>query len=105
MNTGARYETSIWIDASPDRVFECRSDTHVLQLTRELEPGMSGDDVAALQTRLNRLGLLAASPNGFYGAQTTAAVESFQTTSSLPITGVADIDTLDALGFDTSGIG
>lgn len=87
------------------RVFECRLDTHVLQLTRELGPGMSGNDVAALQTRLNRLGLLGAPPSGSYGSQTTSAVRGFQASVSLPATGTADVATLSALGFDTGGIG
>ncbi len=87
-----------------ERRFECRFDTHVLQITRELETGMSGTDVAALQTRLIRLDLLDASPSGNYGPQTTQAVADFQTSEGLPVTGLADIATLDALGFDTSGI-
>lgn len=88
-----------------ERTFECRFDTHVLQLTRELGPSMSGNDVAALQTRLLRLGFLGAGVSGQYGASTTAAVASFQASVALPASGFADVATLDALGFDTSAIG
>ena len=87
-----------------DRRIECRSDTHVIQLTRVLHYGDSGDDVEALQTRLIRLELLGVGANGNFGPSTASAVESFQASNALPPTGVADVATLDALGFDTSAI-
>lgn len=86
-----------------ERTIECRLDTHVIQLTRELSQGMAGSDVSALQTRLQRVGLLAA-VDGSFGALTTTAVSTFQSGSGLPVTGVADKATLAALGFDVSGI-
>ncbi|MEQ8438346.1 MAG: peptidoglycan-binding protein [Ilumatobacter fluminis] len=86
------------------RRFECRTDYHVLQLTRELEPGMSGSDVGALQTRLQRLDLFAGAVDNVYGDTTTDAVSAFQDDNDLPVTGIADIDTLDALGFDVSAL-
>ncbi len=88
-----------------DRRIECRQDTHVIQLTRELSTGTSGRDVSALQTRLIRLELLGVGASGYFGSATRAAVEAFQTNESLPVTGVADVVTLEALGFDVSGIG
>lgn len=87
-----------------DRRIECRFDTHVIQLTRELTVGHTGDDVRALQTRLNRLDILLEFANGNFGPATESAVRSFQTSSGLTPSGVADIATLDALGFDTSAI-
>jgi hypothetical protein len=87
-----------------EREVECRSDTHVIQLTRTLELGHSGQDVSALQTRLIRLDQLDAAANGYFGAETEQAVRSFQSTDGLSVTGRADIATLDALGFDTSAI-
>jgi hypothetical protein len=87
-----------------DRRIECRFDTHVIRLTRELRFGDNGDDVRALQTRLVRLGFLTGSASGSFGTVTSAAVQSFQTSESLPPTGAADVATLDALGFDTSGV-
>ena len=92
-------------EVGESRTFECRFDTHVLQVERELSSGMSGDDVAALQTRLIRLELLASGATGFFGPATAQAVGAFQTTASLPSTGVADAATLAALGFDVGGIG
>ncbi|MFP5487122.1 MAG: peptidoglycan-binding protein, partial [Acidimicrobiia bacterium] len=85
-----------------DREIECRYDTHVIQLTRELGPDDTGQDVSALQTRLVRLDHLDASATGFYGPQTEEAVRAFQAAEGLPVTGRADVATLDALGFDTS---
>lgn len=87
-----------------DRRIECRSDTHVIRLTRELELDHSGEDVSALQTRLIRLGHLDDSVTGHFGPSTQQAVAAFQTQEAIPATGRADIATLDALGFDTSGI-
>jgi hypothetical protein len=84
--------------------FECRYDTHVLQLTRELEPSMIGDDVGALQVRLQRLGYFVDPVDDIYGESTAAAVSAFQVAEDLPDTGVADATTLDALGFDTSAL-
>jgi hypothetical protein len=87
-----------------ERRFECRYDTHVLQLTRELGPEMTGDDVGALQIRLQRLGYLVGEVDEIYGESTGAAVSAFQIAEGLPDTGVADATTLDALGFDTSAL-
>jgi hypothetical protein len=87
-----------------DRRIECRSDTHVIQLTRELRVGDTGDDVRALQTRLDRLGFTSGSANGNFGSATESAVRSFQTSSGSDATGVADAATLEALGFDASAV-
>lgn len=86
------------------RRIECRYDTHVIQLTRELRFGDSGDDVRALQTRLGRLGFLAEPTSWNFGPATEAAVRAFQAAAGLAVTGRADVATLDRLGFDVSGI-
>lgn len=91
-------------EIGPERRFECRTDNHVIQLERELGFGMMGDDVRALQTRLIRFDLLDSYATGNFGPLTEAAVELFQVNRSLDVTGFADTATLDALGFDTSGI-
>lgn len=91
-------------EIGPERRFECRNDTHVIQLGRELARGMVGDDVRSLQTRLIRFDLLDAYATGTFGSLTEAGVEAFQASHALGVTGVADIATLQALGFDTSGI-
>lgn len=87
-----------------DRRVECRSDTHVIQLDRVLRYGDNGDDVEALQTRLIRLDLLYLGADGYFGPSTRSAVESFQSANDVAVTGIADVATLDALGFDTSAI-
>ncbi len=86
------------------RRVECRLDSHVIRLARVLGPGDSGDDVEALQTRLVRLGVMAEPVNGWFGPATEAAVRAFQVSESLTADGVADVPTLDALGFDTGGV-
>jgi hypothetical protein len=87
-----------------DRRFECRDDTRVLQLTRELGPDMTGRDVGALQTRLQRLGTFVGDVDDVYGETTSDAVSAYQSDYGLDPTGVADTVTLAAMGFDTSGI-
>ena len=86
-----------------DHHIECRFDTHVIQLTRVLSEGMSGNDVSAFQVRLQRFGLLAA-VDGNFGRLTSDAVRSFQSGNGLPATGIADRPTLAALGFDISAV-
>ena len=85
------------------RRLECRYDTHVLQLTRELRPGDEGLDVEALQVRLGRLGH-PVEATGYYGTTTTGAVRAFQVAESLYPNGFANRVTLAALGFDVSAV-
>lgn len=87
-----------------ERRFECRSDTHVIQLTRELRLDDEGDDVESLQTRLIRLELLLDDADGVFGAATQLAVQAFQVDEGLAVSGVADVDTLAALGFDVGAV-
>lgn len=87
-----------------DRRIECRYDTHVIRLTRELRLNDNGSDVSALQTRLLRLDYLDVAANGNFGVATEAAVRDFQGVGQMVPTGIADVATLEALGFDTSGI-
>lgn len=91
-------------EVGEERTIECRYDTHVIRLTRELAREHTGQDVSALQTRLNRLGYLEVGASGYFGPGTEAAVRSFQVAYQLAETGRADRATLDALGFDTSAI-
>lgn len=72
--------------------------------TGTLKPGDSGPAVAELQQKLaehggrcgcNSHGL---TPDGNYGKMTELAVQDFQRANKLPVTGVADEKTLDALG-------
>ena len=91
-------------EVGTDHRVECRYDTHVIRLTRELAVGMTGSDVGALQVRLIRFGMLEIGADGVFGPATVDAVASFQTANDLNATGIADTATLELLGFDVSSI-
>jgi peptidoglycan hydrolase-like protein with peptidoglycan-binding domain len=63
-----------------------------------LSPGMKTKDVVYLQQRLKARGYFNAEPVASYGPVTTAAVERFQSDNGIQPTGVADTQTLQALG-------
>ena len=62
-----------------------------------LEPGESGAEVTALQTRLSELGYWLGSPDGTYGQLTRQAVMAFQKAQGLSRDGVAGPASLAAL--------
>jgi peptidoglycan hydrolase-like protein with peptidoglycan-binding domain len=67
---------------------------------RDLNAGSSGDDVRDLQANLVSLGYAvppAEQQGSSFAAGTEAAVRQFQTTQSLPVTGVVDAATASAL--------
>ena len=66
-----------------------------------LSIGSSGSDVIALQQRLNRYGISVA-VDGDYGFATQQAVRTYQRVEGLNVTGVADRDTLDSMGFSVA---
>lgn len=49
--------------------------------------GSSGDEVLQLQNKLKALGLLNATPNGYYGRQTQNAVKAYQKANNISVTG------------------
>lgn len=59
---------------------------------RNLEPNMRGDDVALLQSELKQLKLQTQiiDTDGFYGSMTFLAVQEFQRSNSLAVTGIVD---------------
>ena len=57
--------------------------------TRILRPGMSGDDVKSVQSRLEALGYYTGTVDGNYGTGTMATVASFQLRNNLSADGVA----------------
>ena len=63
----------------------------------ELKRGSQGEEVLKLQQALIQLGHLADTADGVFGKKTASAVESFQQTQDLKITGVADDATQTAL--------
>lgn len=69
----------------------------ILPFTRVLSRGMSGKDVIIAQNFLARTPMVALSVNGVFDSATEAAVFAFQSTYSLPSTGVIDDATAAAL--------
>ena len=64
--------------------------------------GDSGDNVRAVQTRLNALGFYDNAMNGKYGYATETAVRLFQTAANLEATGLLDAETSSRLMADTA---
>jgi carboxyl-terminal processing protease len=69
----------------------------MLQHRRILTRGIVGLDVLSLQERLNQLGLAGGEEDGVLGEVTERAVREFQRSAGLPVTGVVDAATVDAL--------
>ncbi len=67
-----------------------------------MKPGDSGDDVKAVQTRLNALGFFDNAISGVYGYATETAVRLFQSAAGLEVTGLLDGDTSSRLMADTA---
>ncbi|NEP17351.1 MAG: peptidoglycan-binding protein [Leptolyngbya sp. SIO4C1] len=67
---------------------------------RTLRPGDTGSDVESLQRVLDRNGLYPYAFDGVYGGGTTDAVRTYQRIRDLPVTGTADADTLEDMGFN-----
>lgn len=62
-----------------------------------LSKGDKSDEVVDMQTRLIELGYLNEKADGAFGTKTQTAVKIFQQMAGLPVTGIADSDTLNAL--------
>lgn len=71
------------------------------ELTRgQLSPGDTGADVRSLQRALRDFGLPVA-VDGVYGTGTANAVRTYQRTRGLTVSGIADRDTLEDIGFES----
>ena len=71
-----------------------------------VKPGMEGDVVRAIQSRLRKLGYLKSSPDGSYGEATTKAVLRFQEDNGLTPDGICGTATVEKLfSINTSGSG
>ncbi len=71
-----------------------------IQKYKALRLGDRSDDVLSLQNRLSELGYFGASPSGYFGSQTEAAVRLFQKAASLSVDGVAGNETQTVLYSD-----
>ncbi len=69
-----------------------------------MERGDSGDEVRALQQLLADAGHDPGPIDGIFGQMTESAVEAFQSANSLPVTGLVDQATWDALNADAPEI-
>ena len=77
----------------------------IAQRITSLREGDRGPAVTELQRRLGSRGLFSAGAvNGVYGRSTTQAVRQFQRIRRLPVTGIADAETLDQLGVDLASL-
>lgn len=71
----------------------------VLGSTRpRVEPGAKGSYVYAIQLRLAKLGYEHAGVDGVYGQATERAIMRLQRDKGLPVTGIVDMQTYEALG-------
>jgi hypothetical protein len=74
---------------------------------RSLQQGLTGTDVAALQSQLTMLGMTvpaAETQASSFGAGTLTAVKQFQTAYGLQPTGVVDTATAEAIGTAVDGV-
>lgn len=67
-----------------------------------LAPGRRGHDVALLQSRLTRMGMMSGMPDGIFGLRTRAAVIAFQLAAGLTADGIVGPKTLKALQDDAA---
>lgn len=62
-----------------------------------LKEGDTGEGVIILQDKLKNKGYFSGSITGSFGPETTSAVKTFQRDNGLPVTGIVDTSTWDAL--------
>ena len=68
-------------------------------MTRQLKTSMTGDDVKALQYRLNELKIAELTVDGEFGSKTAEAVKSIQKGLAIEADGIVGKQTATALGF------
>lgn len=71
--------------------------TGTVPIQRVLRRGARGEDVAALQSRLNELKYNAGTADGIFGSLTENAVRNFQRDRGLAVDGIAGSQTINAL--------
>ena len=86
------------ISAAPTRP----SDTVISLGT--LTPGTENSDVTRLQQRLKDLGYFQGQTTALYGSITKSSVSTFQRDRGLYVTGIADAQTLEALGLRSGSV-
>ncbi|MBL8575112.1 MAG: peptidoglycan-binding protein [Hyphomicrobiaceae bacterium] len=84
------------------RIAVIASDRAEAAAAATLAPGRRGHDVALLQSRLVRMGLMDGMPDGVFGGKTRAAVIAFQLAAGLAPDGICGPKTLKALQDDAA---
>lgn len=69
-----------------------------------LAPGAENSDVTRLQQRLKDSGYFQGQTTAYYGTKTESSVSSFQRDRGLYVTGIADAQTLQALGLRSGSV-
>ena len=90
-----RYIYTVMAEESPVQEVIDEPDNRVLSLT---SPMLRGDDVKALQERLDALGYTVGVMDGIYGKKTDAAVRLYQAFAVEVVPGVVDEATKSLLG-------
>lgn len=101
----SKFTTSNWDHAGRFKFWNDQPQP-TYTLTRELyltSPMMTGDDVKAVQTKLNELGFNCGKADGIFGSKTSAAVKKFQSSVNLKDDGIVGKKTCEALGFVWAG--
>jgi signal transduction histidine kinase len=73
----------------------------IAPITGKLAPDMESDDVRKMQQRLKNWNYYDGEISGKYGLKTYFAVRDFQETYKLPVSGIANEDTLTTMGLTT----
>ncbi len=88
------------VGLKPDvEVKDSRVSLPELIYTNDVKKGDTGYNVELLQSYLSLLGYYKGEPNGYFGNDTYDALISFQKYAGIPVTGVMDRGTVDALSY------
>ena len=96
VQTGNTQDTAWTHYAVPEGLYE-ETPTEPLTVYRNLKKGSQGEDVKALQVRLNEMGYDCGDADGIYGTKTRAAVMQYQLEAGLTVDGIAGEKTQTAL--------
>ena len=91
---------SVLYSANNGEASVSKEDTEATARSKALQKGSKGDEVVALQNRLNELGYSVGKADGDFGNKTKSAIEQFQSDNGLDVTGTADEKTLELLYSD-----
>jgi len=105
----SEYNTNNWSHAGRPKFWGEGPKPGKIVISRELyyktdgKTLMHGDDVKALQIRLNELKYNCGSNDGIFGKNTDIAVRNYQSDNKLTVDGIAGKNTLTKLGFEWGG--